>query len=143
MSNSYPEHIAIVMDGNGRWAKQRKLPVAAGHKAGVETVRSVLNMAKSKGVRCLTLYAFSSENWRRPKLEVSALMALFSNYIDSEVGKLTEEGVRLRFIGRRDRFSAGLVKKINFAESQTASNDAFHLTLAVDYGGREDIANAA
>lgn len=145
MSNSQvsPKHIAIVMDGNGRWAQQRKLPVAAGHKAGVETVRSVLNLAKAKGVRCLTLYAFSSENWRRPKLEVSALMALFSNYLDSEVAKLKEEGVCLQFIGRRDRFSPALIKKINFAESETKENSSFYLTLAVDYGGREDITNAA
>ena len=138
-----PEHIAIVMDGNGRWAQQRKLPVAAGHKAGVETVRRVLELVKAQGVHCLTLYAFSSENWRRPKLEVAALMTLFSSYLDSEVAKLKMEGVRLRFIGRRDRFSASLIKKINFAESQTQENTEFHLTLAVDYGGREDIARAA
>lgn len=143
MTDTSPEHIAIVMDGNGRWAQQRKLPVAAGHKTGVETVRTVLNLAKAKGVRCLTLYAFSSENWSRPKLEVSALMALFSSYLDAEVSKLKDEGVRLRFIGRRDRFSSSLIKKINFAEAQTQDNDTFHLTLAVDYGGREDIANAA
>jgi undecaprenyl diphosphate synthase len=143
VSESTPQHIAIVMDGNGRWAQQRNLPIAAGHKAGVEAVRNLLDMAKSKGVRCLTLYAFSSENWRRPKLEVSALMALFSNYLDSEVNKLQEEGICLQFIGRRDRFTKALVKKIDFAESKTQHNTDFYLTLAVDYGGRDDITQAA
>jgi len=138
-----PAHIAIVMDGNGRWAKQRSLPVSAGHKAGVETVRRVLTMAQEAGVSCLTLYAFSSENWRRPKLEVRALMTLFSSYLDAEVNRLHEEGVQLRFIGRRDRFSATLVKKIEDAEAKTATNRRFHLNLAVDYGGREDIAAAS
>lgn len=143
MQAPLPKHIAIVMDGNGRWAKQRKLPVAAGHKAGVETVRRVLELAKDAGVTCLTLYAFSSENWRRPKLEVSALMTLFSSYLDAEVARLNEEGVRLKFIGRRDKFSASLIKKIEYAEATTQANTGFYLNLAVDYGGRDDICQAA
>ncbi|HEY9034449.1 MAG TPA: polyprenyl diphosphate synthase [Pseudomonadales bacterium] len=138
-----PAHIAIVMDGNGRWARQRNLPVAAGHKAGVETVRTVLNACEARGVDALTLFAFSSENWRRPALEVSALMTLFSSYLDREVATLAERGVRLRFIGRRDRFSAALGKKIAQAEQRTAANHKFHLTLAVDYGGQWDITCAA
>ena len=142
MTSILPKHIAIVMDGNGRWAKQRKLPVAAGHKAGVEAVRSVLELAKDAGVHCLTLYAFSSENWQRPKLEVSALMTLFSSYLDSEVERLAEQGVALRFIGRRDKFDAKLLNKIRSAEQKTAANSQFFLNLAVDYGGRDDICQA-
>jgi undecaprenyl diphosphate synthase len=144
MSNNkaVPEHIAVVMDGNGRWAKKRNLPTAAGHKAGVETVRTVLEASKAAGVKCLTLFAFSSENWTRPKLEVSALMKLFSSYLDSEVKALDEKGVQLRFIGRRDRFSKTLLKKIEQAEKITAHNDEFHLNLAVDFGGQWDITQA-
>ncbi|CAA0115619.1 Ditrans,polycis-undecaprenyl-diphosphate synthase ((2E,6E)-farnesyl-diphosphate specific) [BD1-7 clade bacterium] len=146
MSNTVlkcPQHLAIVMDGNGRWAKKRRLPAAAGHKAGVETVRKVLRASRELGIKHLTLFAFSSENWRRPELEVRALMSLFSSYLDNEIEELASEAVRVRFIGRRDRFSKSLLKKIEFAESETASNSAFTLTLAVDYGGQWDIANAA
>lgn len=138
-----PKHIAIVMDGNGRWAKSRRLPASAGHKAGVETVRSILRSCQDAGVNNLTLFAFSSENWQRPALEVKALMALFSSYLDNEIEELDGKGVRIRFIGRRDRFSAGLFKKINFAENRTKNNTAFNLTLAVDYGGFWDITQAA
>ncbi len=138
-----PKHIAIVMDGNGRWAQQLGLPVAAGHKAGVETVRNVLSWAREAGVNALTLYAFSSENWQRPKLEVTALMTLFSSYLDSEVDELKRKGVKLQFIGRRDRFAKALQKKIQYAEEQTQGNSDFYLNLAVDYGGREDICQAA
>lgn len=137
-----PEHVAVVMDGNGRWAKSSGLPAASGHKAGVEVVRNVLEYSKSEGVKCLTLFAFSSENWTRPKLEVSALMKLFSNYLDSELKSLDTKGVQLRFIGRRDRFSKTLLKKIEAAENKTAANTQFHLNLAVDYGGQWDIAQA-
>lgn len=138
-----PRHIAIVMDGNGRWAKQRRLPVSAGHKAGVETVRTVLQGCLDAGVHNLTLFAFSSENWSRPALEVKALMALFSSYLDSEIERLHQQGVRIRFIGRRDRFDKSLLKKIQRAEKLTLSNLRFNLTLAVDYGGQWDIAQAA
>lgn len=137
-----PSHIAIVMDGNGRWAKQRMLPTAAGHKAGVETVRTVLEACQQQGVKALTLFAFSSENWQRPALEVKALMSLFSSYIDNEVETLAARNVRLRFIGRRDRFEKSLLKKIDYAEQRTAHNTEFHLTLAVDYGGQWDITEA-
>ena len=137
-----PEHIAIVMDGNGRWAKKEGLSTAAGHKAGVEAVRLVLSVCQEANIKCLSLFAFSSENWSRPKLEVRALMKLFSSYLDSEVKQLVEKGVCLRFIGRRDRFSKSLLKKIELAEAATAHNHRFHLTLAVDYGGHWDIAEA-
>lgn len=142
MPDKKPQHIAIVMDGNGRWASRRKLKTAAGHRAGVETVRTVLDACREQQVACLTLFAFSSENWRRPKLEVDALMRLFSNYLDSEVERLNEKGVCLRFIGRRDRFSKTLLAKIHHAEKATASNRDFYLNLAVDYGGQWDLAQA-
>lgn len=138
-----PEHIAIVMDGNGRWAQQRSLPVAGGHKAGVETLRSVLSACEKLNIKVLSLFAFSSENWNRSKLEVKALMLLFSHYLDNEVDELHSRGVRLRFIGRRDRFEKSLLKKIEWAEQKTADNHQFSLNLAVDYGGQWDIAQAA
>jgi undecaprenyl diphosphate synthase len=130
------------MDGNGRWASQRHLPVAAGHKAGVEKVRSVLESCQKNHINCLTLFAFSSENWQRPKLEVKALMSLFSSYLDNEVESLAQKNVRLRFIGRRDRFSSALIKKIEHAEKYTSQFNDLNLTLAVDYGGQWDIVEA-
>lgn len=138
-----PRHVAIIMDGNNRWAKRRGLPGAAGHRAGVETIRTVLRTCRKNGVEVLTLFAFSSENWTRPSAEVSALMQLFSLYLNSEVKKLHEDNVRLHFIGRRDRLNNGLQKKIAESEQLTASNTASHLVIAVDYGGQWDIANAA
>ena len=137
-----PQHIAIVMDGNGRWAKKRHLPAAAGHKAGVETVRTTLRNCRDAGVNNLTLFAFSSENWSRPRLEVRALMTLFSSYLDSEIAELNAQQVRVRFIGRRDRLSSALLKKITLAETLTANNRQFNLSLAVDYGGQWDITHA-
>lgn len=138
-----PAHIAIVMDGNGRWASQRKLPVSAGHRAGVEALRGVLESCEQQGVKALTLFAFSSENWRRPDFEVSALMTLFSSYLEKEVKTLADKNIRLRFIGRRDRFPPALLRKIESAEKLTEANQQFHLTLAVDYGGQWDITRAA
>lgn len=138
-----PRHVAIIMDGNNRWAKRRGLPGAAGHRAGVETIRTVLRTCRKNGVEVLTLFAFSSENWTRPSAEVSALMQLFSLYLNSEVKKLHEDNVRLHFIGRRDRLNASLQKKISEAEQLTAANSESHLVIAVDYGGQWDIANAA
>ncbi len=138
-----PQHIAIVMDGNGRWAKKRLLPAAAGHKAGVETVRTVLEACKEIGINNLTLFAFSSENWCRPALEVKALMQLFSTYLDNEIEELARKEVRVRFIGRRDKFSSELLEKIDHAEQKTKNCSQFNLTLAVDYGGQWDITEAA
>lgn len=138
-----PQHVAIVMDGNGRWAKKRSLPVASGHKAGVEILRSVLTACEELGIKVLSLFAFSSENWNRSKLEVKALMLLFSHYLDNEVDELNRRGVCLRFIGRRDRFDKKLLHKIEQAEIKTANNQQFFLNLAVDYGGQWDITQAA
>ncbi len=138
-----PRHVAIIMDGNNRWAKRRGLPGAAGHRAGVETIRTVLRTCRKNGVEVLTLFAFSSENWTRPSAEVTALMQLFSVYLGSEVKKLHEDNVRLHFIGQRDRLKSGLQKKMAEAERLTATNTASHLVIAVDYGGQWDIVNAA
>jgi len=138
-----PRHIAIIMDGNNRWARRRGLPGAAGHKAGVEAIRTVLRAARERGIEVLTLFAFSSENWLRPRAEVAALMQLFSTYLNSEVKKLHADGVRLRFIGQRARLKTSLQSKMVEAERLTANNTSSTLVIAVDYGGQWDIANAA
>lgn len=138
-----PRHVAIIMDGNNRWAKRRGLPGAAGHRAGVEAIREVLRTCRAQGVEVLTLFAFSSENWQRPSAEVSALMHLFSAYLTSEVRKLHQDNVRLRFIGARERLNGGLQKKMAEAERLTAGNTASTLVIAVDYGGQWDIVQAA
>lgn len=138
-----PEHIAFIMDGNSRWAKLRGKSTSAGHKAGVESVRKVLNLAVENGVRVITLYAFSSENWLRPKAEVTALMTLLGVYLKKEVKKLHDDNIQLRFIGRRDQLAKSLVKKMAQAETLTANNSKAILVIAVDYGGQWDIANAA
>jgi len=135
-------HIAIIMDGNNRWAKQHGLPGAVGHKRGVERVRDILEACRHVGIEALTLFAFNSENWNRPKMEVAGLMTLFSVYLKKETAKLKEEGVRIKVIGSRDKFSEKLKKQIAWAEEETASG-TMTLALAVDYGGRWDIAQAA
>jgi undecaprenyl diphosphate synthase len=131
------------MDGNNRWARREGLPGPAGHRAGVEAVREVLRACRSHGVGVLTLFAFSSENWGRPLPEVRALLALLSRYLRNEVRELHEDGVRLRFIGRRDRFSSRLQRLIRQSEHLTAGNTAATLVIAADYGGQWDIAQAA
>lgn len=136
------KHVAFIMDGNTRWAKKRNLPGAAGHKAGVERVRDVLNACKAAGVQAVTVFAFSSENWQRPALEVAALMRLFSVYLRSEQKKLKEESVCLRVIGDRTRFSAALRAQIVEAEAFTAGGSTT-LVIAADYGGRWDITQTA
>lgn len=137
-----PRHIGIIMDGNNRWAKQRGLGGGSGHKAGVEKIRTVLKACREHKVEVLTLFAFSSENWRRPPKEVEALMSLFYAYLRREARKLRDEGVALRVIGRRDRFSPKLQKAIAEAESIAAEGEAT-LVIAADYGGRWDIAQAS
>jgi undecaprenyl diphosphate synthase len=137
-----PQHIAVIMDGNGRWATRRHLPRVAGHSRGVDAVRNTIEGCGKVGVRYLTLFAFSSENWRRPQDEVSTLMRLFVSALQKEVGKLIENGVRMRVIGRLDDFDANLRTLIRSAESQTAANDRMHLTICASYGGRWDIAQA-
>jgi undecaprenyl diphosphate synthase len=136
-------HVGIIMDGNGRWATRRQLSRLRGHEAGVEAIRRVVEAAPKQGVGTLTLYAFSSDNWRRPKAEVSALMALLRFYLANEVESLVRNGVRLTVIGRRDRLPPGISDAIGRAEAATASGDVLHLRIAVDYSAREAILNAA
>lgn len=138
-----PMHVAIVMDGNGRWATKRGLPRNAGHKAGQETVRTVIKECIASNIPVLTLFAFSSENWRRPKEEVSWLMELFMLALDREVKKLHKNGVRLQVIGERSAFATVLQERIAKAEKLTQHNDKMTLNVAANYGGRWDIANAA
>ena len=137
---SVPRHLAIIMDGNNRWARREGYPGVAGHRAGAEVVREIVSACETRGIRYLTLFAFSSENWGRPKAEVRALLALLSRYLRNEVKKLARDGVRLRVIGRRDRFSPRLQKLIAKAEAATEAGDRATLTLALDYGGRWDVA---
>lgn len=142
-SHKHPlRHVAIIMDGNNRWARQRGLGGIAGHQAGVERVREVLDACDRHGIDVLTLFAFSSENWSRPVAEVRGLMSLFASYLKGEINRLAERGVKLRVVGQRDRFSARLQKLIADAENRTR-NGSRTLVLAVDYGGRWEIAEAA
>jgi undecaprenyl diphosphate synthase len=138
-----PRHIAIVMDGNGRWAKARLRPRSFGHNAGRKAVREVVEGCLRQGVEALTLFAFSSENWRRPDEEVGALMELFLRALDKEVDELHEQGVRLRFIGDLTAFNAELRKRMELAMARTADNLKLALNVAVNYGGRWDIVHAA
>jgi undecaprenyl diphosphate synthase len=137
-----PAHVAIIMDGNGRWAKKRHLPRIAGHRAGVEAVRTIVETCAAKGIKVLTLFAFSSENWRRPEAEVSLLMELLLTSLQREVDKLHENKVRLLFIGAREAFNAKLVEMMNSAEQMTAGNNGLTLVIAINYGGRWDVTQA-
>jgi undecaprenyl diphosphate synthase len=136
-------YVAIITDGNGRWAQRRGLPVMRGHQAGADTVKAVLRHAVDLGVRELTVFSFSTENWARPREEVEALMAMFGERIDRETPELLEEGVKMRFIGRRDGVSAHLQERMEWAEAQTAHNDRITLFVAFNYGGRAEILDAA
>ena len=135
--------VAIIMDGNGRWARRRALPVAAGHRAGSRALRPVVEAAIDLGVETLTVYAFSTENWSRPRDEIDALMEIFSDTIDRELADLVKQGVRVRFLGRRDRAPEALRRKMAALERQTAENDRLELWIAFDYGGRAEIVQAA
>ncbi|MFN9123686.1 MAG: polyprenyl diphosphate synthase, partial [bacterium] len=137
-----PRHVAIIMDGNGRWARQRMLPRVAGHRRGVNAVRATVQACGELGIEHLTLFAFSSENWQRPPDEVSALMELFATAIEHEVSRLHEHGVRFRVVGDRARFEPGLQKLIEDAEATTRDNARMTLTIAANYGGRWDITQA-
>lgn len=137
-----PKHIAIIMDGNGRWARKRFLPRIAGHKRGVDTVRDLVKYCISIKVDYLTLFAFSSENWRRPAEEVSFLMGLFMDALQREVVKLHQNNIKLVMIGDRSRFEAALIAKIEESEQLTANNTGLTLTIAANYGGRWDLLNA-
>src|SRR5271163_1711274 len=136
-------HVGIIMDGNGRWATRRGLSRLRGHEAGVEAIRRVVEAAPDQGIGTLTLYAFSSDNWRRPEAEVDALMALFHAYLVDETENLIEKGVCLTVIGRRDRLSESLATAIVCAEEATVGGDALHLRIAIDYSGRDAILSAA
>lgn len=140
---SVPRHVAIIMDGNNRWAKKRLLPGVAGHKAGVDAVRAVIEVCAEAKVEVLTLFAFSSENWNRPAEEVGGLMKLFLGALEREVDELHRLGARLRFIGDRSRFDAALLQRMQAAEALTAGNTRLQLCIAASYGGRQDIAAAA
>ncbi len=135
-------HVAIVMDGNGRWAQKRKLPRHAGHRAGVKAARRTVEACVALGIQTLTLFAFSSENWGRPREEVQNLMALFIESLNKQVPELNEQGVRLTIIGNREQLPADLVRQIEESEAMTAANDRLNLVVAVAYGGRWDIVNA-
>ncbi len=138
-----PQHIAIIMDGNGRWAQKRGLPRTAGHKKGVDALRNIVRYASSIHIQYLTVYAFSTENWKRPQDEVDFLMRLFSHYLDSEVEEMHKNNVRLRFIGAVEELSHLLQQKIKAAEQKTCHNTGLNLNVAVNYGGRAEILRAA
>ena len=141
-NDNIPTHVAVIMDGNGRWARRRALPRHAGHRSGVGSVRKIVELAAERGVKYLTLFAFSSENWARPREEVSKLMSLFVEALQREVDELHRNNVRLEFIGAREQLQAGLIEKIASAEAQTAGNTGLRLIVAVAYGGRWDIVRA-
>jgi undecaprenyl diphosphate synthase len=138
-----PKHVAIIMDGNGRWAKARGLPRAAGHRQGAEAARKVLRAAGEAGVECLTLYAFSSENWRRPEDEVNDLMGLLRFYLQSELDNLHREGIRLRIIGDHSAFKPDIARMIDAAVERTAGNRRMTLVVALNYGARNELVEAA
>ncbi len=135
----FPRHVAVIMDGNGRWATRRGLPRVVGHRAGAKAVRRVVEAARRLGIGTLTLYAFSSDNWSRPASEVEALMRLFERYLGEEACRCVENGVRLRVIGRRDRLGGALAAAVEAAEKTTSAGAAMELRIAVDYSGRDAI----
>lgn len=143
MTSPLPRHVAIIMDGNGRWAQQRFRPRVIGHRAGARAVNDCIDFCIERGIAALTLFAFSSENWGRPSGEVEALMKLFLGALEREVAELHRRGVRIRFIGERERFSAAISQRMHNAEAMTAGNQALQLSIAASYGGRQDIAHAA
>ena len=138
-----PHHLAIIMDGNGRWAARRGKPRTYGHQAGTEVARRIVRAVAERGIPVLTVYAFSSENWRRPRHEVTRLMSLFRRALDREVDQLDQHGVRLNFIGRREAFSKSLQRGMARAEDVTRNNSRLLLNIAASYGGRDDIVTAA
>ena len=140
---SVPRHVAIIMDGNGRWAKARGLPRSAGHRAGAEAARKALRAAGEAGVECLTLYAFSSENWRRPEDEIADLKGLLGYYLERELSSLAKEGVRLKLIGDYNAFGPDLVSRLEAAVERLAGNSRLTLVVALNYGSRTEIADAA
>ena len=140
--DNLPQHIAVIMDGNGRWARRRFMPRLAGHRAGVDAARQIVKNCARRGIKVLTLFAFSSENWRRPEKEVSHLMRLFLSGLEDEASELHENNIQLRFIGDRTHFSEKLAVKINEVEALTQTNTGMTLIIAADYGGKWDIVQA-
>lgn len=140
--DNIPTHIGIIMDGNGRWAKRRGLPRSAGHAAGAKTLDHITRCAEKLGVKYVTVYAFSTENWKRPKDEVESLMKLMISYLDDYKRVLGGENIRIRIIGKRDELSDEINKKIDIVEENTKDNDKITLVIAVNYGGREELVNA-
>lgn len=138
-----PQHLAVIMDGNGRWAEKRHRPRSLGHRAGVKAVRSCIEFCLARGIPALTLFAFSSENWKRPEEEVGALMKLFLHLLDNEIEEMHRQGLRLRFIGAWEDFPADIQQRMQQAQALTAGNQRLHLNIAASYGGRWDIARAA
>src|SRR3954468_5588253 len=138
-----PLHVAIIMDGNGRWAARRSLPRTAGHRAGADAVRRAVEAAPALGITTLTLFAFSSDNWRRPRDEVAALMSLLRRYLQAELARLLDNDVRLTMIGRRDRLPDGLANALADAERRSAAGTRLHVRIAIDYSARDAIASAA
>ena len=138
-----PRHLAVIMDGNGRWAERRRRPRVLGHRAGARAVNVCIDFCLERGIEALTLFAFSSENWGRPREEVGALMKLFLNALQREVDELDRRGVRIRFIGERDRFGDLIRRQMDQAEARTAGNSRLHLSIAASYGGRWEITRAA
>ena len=138
----YPDHVAIIMDGNGRWANNKGLPRLAGHKAGVERLKEIVDSTIKFNISFLTLYAFSSENWNRPKLEINDLMNLLENFLNKDAKNFLKENIRLRVIGRRDRLNKSIIDKIEKLEINSDKNNGLNLIIALDYGGREDIRSA-
>ncbi|MGB3316611.1 MAG: polyprenyl diphosphate synthase [Albidovulum sp.] len=143
ITGSVPAHVAIIMDGNGRWATSRGWPRLVGHRRGAERVRTIVEAAPGLGIRYLTLYAFSTENWKRSTEEVIGLMTIFARYIQSEAERLSTEGVRLRFIGERSKLDKKLQKLMAGIEERTQDNDRLHLTVAINYGGRDELTRVA
>jgi undecaprenyl diphosphate synthase len=143
ITGSVPAHVAIIMDGNGRWAQSRGWPRLVGHRRGAERVRDIVEAAPGLGIRYLTIFAFSTENWKRSTEEVLGLMTIFARYIESEADRLSREGVRLRFIGERARLDRKLQDLMAGSEARTTGNDRLHLTVAINYGGRDELVRAA
>jgi undecaprenyl diphosphate synthase len=143
VSSAGPRYVAIITDGNGRWAEQRGLPTIEGHEAGADVVKARLRDAAEFGIEELTVFSFSTENWQRPRDEVDGLMAMFAERIDRETPELDDEGVRMRFVGRRDGLDAGLIERMDWAERKTGANERITLFVAFNYGGRAEIVDAA
>lgn len=141
--SDFPNHVAIIMDGNGRWAKARGFPRAIGHERGVEALRRTVEAAQEIGLKNLTVFSFSTENWRRPVSEVNALFGLLKAYVKRDLNRLADEGVKIRILGTRDGLPDDILELVDRAETRTADNDAFNLCIAFNYGGREEMLRAA